>query len=187
MFSNWLSGESISPIFPVVLLLLACVFDFASTYVESSTNLKWEEVASAELLSVVLIVLWAGIWAVAGRVLRHQHHFGLQIIVTVAIFVFAGLVGRLAEYIAYPFHNPSVDELMGWLVFFVAFSLLLRLNLMVATSVHRPGLVSSVSTGLVVAVTYGFYMFEKTEEIQYEPPTRTPTCRGLGRCRSIGW
>lgn len=169
VLSNWLSGESINPILPVAMLLLACLIDFTLSYFEASTSLKWEEVASDELFAAVVIVLWAGIWAITGRIVRHQHHFGLQILATVAIFVFAGLLAMLAEYIAYPFHSPSVDELTGWLVFFAILSLLLRFNLMIATSIHQPGLVASVMAGLLVSVIYGFYIFGNTGEFQYKP------------------
>jgi len=169
MRSNWRSDKPISPFLPVILLLLACLFDSALTYFESSTNLKWEELAAAELMSAVLIVIWAGIWAIAGRIVRHQHQYGRQIIATLAAFVFGGVLAILSEYIVQPFHSASVEELTGWIVFFVTFSLLLCLNLTIATNIYRPGLVSSMFAGLVIAVTYGLFVFLETETYLYEP------------------
>ena len=169
VLSSWLSRESINPILPIVILLLVCLFDFTLAYFEGSTTLTWEELASGELLSVVLIVVWAGVWAISGRIVRHQYHFRLQVIATSAVFLFASLVGVLAEYLAYPFHRPSADELIGWAVFFVTLSLLLHLNLVVATNIQRTVLTSSVLAGLVTVVAYGFYLFKEPEELQYKP------------------
>lgn len=188
VLSNWLSRESISPIFPIVVLLLVCLFDFTLAYVEGSTALKWEELASGELLSAVLIVLWAGVWAVSGRIVRHQYHFGLQVIATATLFFLATLVGIFAEYLAYPFHSPSVDEAIGWIVFFVTLSLLLHLNLIVATNVQKTTLASSVLAGLVTVVVYGFYFFEESEVLQYKPVYSTelkPPILGFHRGSSL--
>ena len=94
MRSNWLAGKPVNPFLPVILLILACLFDFATTYFESSTSLKWEEVAVGELMAALLIVLWAGIWAIAGRIIRHQHQFGRQIIATLLIVTGCVSLGR---------------------------------------------------------------------------------------------
>lgn len=169
VLSSSLSRESINPLLPIVVLLLACLFDAVLTYFEGSTTLQWEELFSGELLAAVLIVIWAGVWAIAGRIVRHQYHLGLQIIATAAVFLFSSLLGFFAEYVAYPFHSPFVDEVIGWVIFFAILALLLRLNLTVATNIQRTALASFVLAGLVVVVLYGFYFFDDPEEVQYVP------------------
>ena len=169
VLSNWLSPDRINPILPIVVLFLACLFDFAFSYFEGSTTLTWEALVSGQLLAAVLIVIWAGSWAVSGRIVRHQYHFGLQIVATAAVFFFASVLDIFVEYVAYPFHSPTVDEVVGWIFFFGILALLLRLNLIVATNIQRSALASSVLAGLVTAVVYGFYFFDDTQEVQYVP------------------
>jgi pSer/pThr/pTyr-binding forkhead associated (FHA) protein len=169
VLSNWLSPDTINPILPIVVLFLACLFDFAFSYFEGSTTLNWEALVSGELLAAVLIIIWAGIWSVSGRIVRHQYHFGLQIIATAAVFLFASILGTAVEYVAYPFHSAAVDESVGWIFFFVILALLLHLNLIVATNIQRAALASSVFAGLVSAVVYGFYFFDDPLDVQSVP------------------
>lgn len=168
VLSNWLSGEPVNPLLPIAVLALGFLFEFCLTYFEGSTSLKWKETASDVLMSVVVVLGWAGIWAIAGRIIRHQHHLGLQIIATiVVVMVFANAAMLLTVYIAYPFQSVMVENVLNWGLAFVTLALLLRCNLLVASNLHRTGLVASVIAALVVGVLYGFYHFNQSDQLRF--------------------
>lgn len=182
ILSNWLSGQAINPLWPIAILLLSCLISFALEYVEGSTTLEWKEGAYEGLLAAVMIVLWAGIWAIAGRVFRHQHHLGLQIIATALILLLAGMVTIVADFIVYPFHSVMFEESVAWVLFFAIASSLLYCNLVVAANIQRPAWVSSIAVGLLLAVIYGFNVFSESEDFVAQPvysTTLTPPVLGV--------
>jgi pSer/pThr/pTyr-binding forkhead associated (FHA) protein len=167
--SNWLFRESVSPVMAMLVLLAVCLIDFALDYQEASTTLKWEEQASNQLLGAIVILVWAGIWAVAGRILRHHANFSLQVMVTAVISLLSSLFILLGEYLAYPFHSVVVDEVMGWLLVFLILALLFRFNLLVATNIRNTTLAAASMAGLIVCASYAFVLFDKAEEFNAQP------------------
>jgi hypothetical protein len=151
------------------VLLAVCLIDFALDYQEASTTLKWEEHASNQLLGAIVILVWAGIWAVAGRILRHHANFSLQVMVTAVISLLSSLFILLGEYLAYPFHSVVVDEVMGWLLVFLILALLFRFNLLVATNIRNTTLAAASMAGLIVCASYAFVLFDKAEEFNAQP------------------
>ena len=169
VLSNWLTLENTGPILPIVILLGVCLIDLVLLFFESSTDLKWEVSAYDILVSGLIIVVWSGIWALTGRVLRHQHHFGLQLIATSTVSLFATLVSFAAAQFAYPFHSVNVSELFDWAVFFVVLAVLFRINLLIATNIRNTLLGAIVMAALVVVVSYAFTIFGEEDVIQFQP------------------
>lgn len=125
------------------------------SYFEAYIDFIRELVAVAELSFAIFIAIWAGIWAVTGRIICHQHQFGLQVAVTAAVSVFASIIDLFSGYLVNPLQSASIEVAMSWLVFFISFALLLRFNLAIATNLNRLGLASSKLAGLVIAAFYG--------------------------------
>jgi hypothetical protein len=169
VLSNWLAHDAKSIYIPIVFLLVVCLFDLVLGYFEGSTDLQWEDVAYGELFASVLIVLWAGLWALAGRLFRHQQHFGLQLGATATAFLLASLLGVLSGYLAYSFHSTVVDEVIGWISLFVVLTVLFRLNLIIATNIRDTLVVSVVLGAMVTFVIYGFVLLAEPDEFQNEP------------------
>ncbi len=169
VLSNWLTLENTGPILPLLVLLGVCLIDLVLLHFEGSTDLKWEVSAYRILLSGVIIVVWAGIWALAGRILRHQHHFGLQLIATAAVSLFATLLSFTAIYLAYPLHSVNVSEAFDWAVFFVILVVLVRVNLLIATNVRDTLLRATTIAVLVIVVSYAFTIFGEEDVIQFQP------------------
>ena len=166
---NLLSGKPSNPFIPVVVLLLAALLDYCVVFFEKSTNLKWEDPAMAVLTSALFTVVWAGIWAVTGRIARHQHQFGTQVIVTALVSIFSTLLMTATDYLVYPFHSAAAQEIAGWLVAFITLALLLRFNLMIATNLQRPAGVAALVAGLTIAVVFGLSYLGKNEFDRFEP------------------
>lgn len=169
VFQNWLSGKSSPAFMPLAVLLLAGLVDFCIGFFEVSTDLKWQEPTMAVLVSTLFVLTWSGIWAVAGRIARHQHQFGTQVIGTSVIGIFSTVLMSVAVYLAYPFHSASIQEVVGWLVAFITIALLLRFNLMIATNVQRPAAVACMVTGLMMASFFSLTYLGKTKTFEYKP------------------
>lgn len=172
VLAHWLARDALSPFIPVAVLVLLALVDLALTWFEGSTTLSWAEPAYGQLIAVVIVVVWAGLWAVAGRILRHQLHFGLQLIATACMMLLASVLVLGAEYLSYPFHDAGVSEAFSWAALFILLALLFHLNLVIATNLLRVRATAIALSALVVAVFYGFSIFGESEE---EEPLLLPT------------
>jgi pSer/pThr/pTyr-binding forkhead associated (FHA) protein len=167
--SNWLFREQVSPVVAILVLLAVSLIDFALDFLEASTTLKWEEQASNQLLVAIVILVWAGIWAIAGRILRHHANFSLQVLVTALISLSGSLFILMAEYLAYPFHSVVVDQVVGWLLVFLILALLFRFNFLIATNIRNTTLAAASLAGLIVSASYAFVLFDESEEFSRQP------------------
>ncbi|MDC0361675.1 FHA domain-containing protein [Halioglobus sp.] len=167
--SNWLAMESSSFILPVIVLLGFCTLDLVLSYFEGSTTLEWEEYAYGILFSSVVIVSWAGIWAITGSIVRQQQHFGLQLIVASIISLLATILSFIAAYLAYPFHSTTVTEIFEWGFLFIILVALFQLNLLIATNIRNTLAVAFTLTALVSGVAFAFLYFGEEDDAFYLP------------------
>lgn len=172
VLAHWLARDTLSPFVPIAALALLALLDLVLTWVEGSTTLSWTELAYGQLLAVVIVTVWAGLWAVAGRIVRHQHHFGLQLMAASCIMLLTSVLVLGAEYLAYPFHDAGISEAFGWGAAFVLLAVLFHLNLVIATNLLRARAAALALSALLVAVLYGFSVFGESEE---EEPLLLPT------------
>lgn len=169
LLSNWLTRDSRSPLLAIFFLLAVCLIDFLLTYFEGSTDLNWQEDAGSELFAAVIIVLWAGVWALAGRIFRQQHHMGLQLLATTAAYLLAVVLSAFWIIAAGSIDSVVVGEYALYLLIFVVLVVLFQLNLLIATSIRRTLTVAVVLAALVVGVPYAFFTLADSEEFEYEP------------------
>lgn len=169
MVSNLRALENHGPFLPVLALLGVSLVDLVINYFYSSTNLKWLEPVYTVLFSALVCVVWAGLWAIAGRILRQQHHFGLQLIVVSGFSLLMTVLSLAANFVAFYTFNAAVEEFFSWAIYAAALLILFRLNFMIATNVQRPLLASFIATSLLLGVVYGIYYPWDDEEFEYAP------------------
>jgi Inner membrane component of T3SS, cytoplasmic domain len=169
MVSNLLALENTGPFLPLAVLIGVSLIDLVTNFFYSSTNLKWLEQVYAVLFSAVICVVWAGLWAIAGRILRQQHHFGLQLIVASGFSLLMTVLAIAANYVAFHAFDAGVEEFVSWLVYACMLLILFRLNFMIATNVQRPLLASFIATALLLGAVYGMYYPWDDEEFEYAP------------------
>lgn len=172
LLANWLGRDSGNPVTPVLFLVAAALLDLGLTWAESATDLKWGDLIYGQLWAVVIVLLWAGIWALVGRVARHQHHFGLQLITAACTMFLASVFALGAEYLAFPFHHPHVTEAFNWTATFLLLAALFHVNLMIATNLLHIRAVAATMSALVVVVLFGFFWFSESDDAAR---TLTPT------------
>lgn len=169
VLSSWVERYSGTFLTPILFLVGACLFDMALTYYEGSTDLIWEDYAYGALFLGVMILAWSGLWSLIGRIIRHQHQFGLHLMAGAASLLLISVLTVLGSYLVYSLHNLLVSELLDWLIAFIALAALIRLNLLLATHINNILAVAAVFSALTLAVTYGFTVFGESDEFQYEP------------------
>jgi hypothetical protein len=169
VMSNWLAGETRNRSLPFALLAAACLLDTLISYFEGSIDLKWSEIASGELILLVLILAWSSLWSLAGRILRHQPHFGLQVMATSLVALLAIVLTTGSAYVAYPFHSAKASEFLGWGILFVELALLFRLNLLIATNIRDTTMAACAFSALLLGVAYGFIQLTASDDYSFEP------------------
>ena len=153
--------------------LVAIVFVFACSvlhsYFGSSTTLKWSGYASEALVEVMLILLWAGLWALAGRLFRHQALFGAQLLATALIAVLYTFSAPLSEYFDYATSSLQTGLMLDMLLGTLLLALLLQLNLSFATNIRRPLLVGALLSIAVTATAESMNFFSSQDNYSFRP------------------
>ncbi|GAB5451348.1 MAG: hypothetical protein Hals2KO_16760 [Halioglobus sp.] len=163
VLANWLSGGSVGFLLPLAVLLFAAAVDLVVVYLLQSTDLKWGGLLSAAMLGIAIALGWAGLWALGGRIVRHQHHFGLQLIATASVLLLATFIELAATFLAWPFHNAQASELLEWLAYFAWVAILLHLNLLIATNLMRSGIAAALLSAIISGGLYAYYWFAESD------------------------
>ncbi|WP_163830673.1 FHA domain-containing protein [Spartinivicinus ruber] len=147
LLSGWLHHDNLGLTLPMLILLGVCLLDAGIDFLQVSASYEWKEYTFYSLISALIIVVWAAIWSIAGRLLRHEHHFSSQLLITsVAAGVYT-LLEPIDRYAEYATNSMLVSEIFGIFFILVVLVGLLKFNLMFATNIIR-----STTTALVVSV-----------------------------------
>lgn len=148
--SRWLERPVLGLLIPVLVLILVCLLDGAMDYSQVALDHEWQPYLYSALVAGIMMLIWAGIWAFVGRLVRHQSYFGMQLLGTALVFGGLVLAYPLVGYIEYASSSQQLGGWLGYILAFVVFAALIRVNLSLATQVKRPAWVASfVSAGIV--------------------------------------
>jgi hypothetical protein len=138
-----------------VPFLLQIVFLLASLFLLEYNRfydaLEWKEFLPKLLVAPTLALFWASIWAVAGRLLRHEPRFIPQCVIAVFYVTVIEWLSPMLENLAY--NRGDIGELktISYLLHGVFFYILLTMNLRLAT--HMAGWVRRLTaSGIAVGV-----------------------------------
>ncbi len=168
LVTNWLVDGHWRTILPAIMLFLVGLAVAFSEYLQTSTMIKWQDLASEALLGVFLTVCWAAIWSIVGRVLRHQPQFYVQLSVTAGVYLLAIIGEHVFEPLEYMSNSALIGDVISWLFTLFIITLLLKLNLSIATNLHKSTSVAFFVACFSFAFFFGIYELEK-EEFEWEP------------------
>lgn len=155
-----------------LLLALTAAAALYLDYLDTFEAPDWGELASGSLLLVLVITGWAGLWAVAGRVLRNQPQFSSQLFVSALVTLLTMVLTLAAGYVAYAIGFDRAVHALDWLLGALLSFALVYANLRLATSLRRPALGAASMVGLLVFLAYGFEWLGE-EEFSPQPQTET--------------
>ena len=163
LFSKWLySGRSALAVAFLTMLGVA-ILDGGMDYFEYAQNEEWKTYLATVLSTASIILVWAGSWALIGRVTRHQAHFAVQLLVTALVAAAILLAIPVASYVDYFLSSATAGQLAGYILATFMLALLLRWNIYFATHPARPWL-SACSISVMCLVTYfGMSLLERPE------------------------
>lgn len=151
LLSSWLHQDRQGFVLPALALLAVVLLDAGSEYLLSATKLDWKPYAYGALISALVFLVWAGAWALLGRVLQQQHHFGAQLLVTVLVAAIGSVWLHVPEYLEFAISDALFTDVLSSAGFVVAFVILIKFNLFIATHIGNSTRVAM----LVVAVLAG--------------------------------
>jgi Inner membrane component of T3SS, cytoplasmic domain len=168
LLSSWFTPERVTPWHALGVLLAVSVFDVVTEFMQSSVDLEWKNYLYAGLFSTALLAAWAGLWAIAGRLLRHQPHFFVQLLVTTLVGLGCIFLFPIVDYLAFLTSSVAVNKVAYYVVGIAALTILLRLNLSFATNVRNTGLAALIFSCSVVGLGYAASRYME-EEFETEP------------------
>lgn len=166
--SGWLDklGRASGPI--LLAFLGVSLLDSVLSYFLHNINGDIEEHALDTLSAMALILAWAGAWAIVGRLLRHQPHFGLHLLTTclvVALAMFQAPIAMLSEFFT---DSESFTEVISALVGAALLAYMLRFNLHFATNIKHTSAIAVIFSVGLMGITW-LYTLDERDEFDYQP------------------
>jgi len=167
VLSSWLYRSSNSYILPFIFLLFVCSVDSLTSFFQESTDLKWKEYALNILLLGFCIIIWSGLWSLAGKLFRHQQHFNSQLISTSIACLTLSVLMPVTPYLEYLTNSLFIREIADYIVIFFSLAILFRLNLFFSTNIKNTLTVSTIFTGILLSFIYFTSDFLNDDEFNY--------------------
>lgn len=160
------------PVLAALLLAFTAAVALYLDYLDTFEVPDWGELTSGVAFLVLVITGWAGLWAVAGRVLRNQPQFASQLFVSALVTLLTMVLTLAAGYLAYAIGFDAAVHALDWLLGALLSFALVYANLRLATNLRRPAIAAASAVGMLVFLAYGFEWLGE-EEFSPHPLTQT--------------
>lgn len=168
LLTSWLESSRVGPLVAFGVLGLVCFLDVVTEFLQSAVDLEWKQYAYGGLFSAAVSILWAGAWAIAGRVLRHQPHFFAQLLVTSLVSVGLTVTYPWADYLEFFSSSVTVGRAASYVTALLALGVLLNLNLLFATNLRHTSRVAFAISCAIVGLVFAGERYSK-EDFEVEP------------------
>jgi len=156
-----------------VLAFMALVLTGASAlyvdYLDTFEELDWGELLSGPVFLLLLIVCWASLWAIVGRLLRNQPNFSSHLFVSALTMLLTMYCTLASAYIGYGTGLTQLANAADWLGSALLCFALLYFNLRFATNLRRPWIPAAATVLLLVLLIYGFEWIGEEDFMPYPP------------------
>ena len=166
--SSWVGPGRVGPLVAICALVGICVLDGFLDYLQFSVDLEWDKYAYGSLFAAAFVVVWAGVWSMAGRVLRHQPYFWTQLSATLLVYVGLTIIYPLVGFAEFATGSVNTGKVATYLVAFLGLFALLKLNLFFATNIRRTYGAAFVVSCMVIGLTFAGMRFAE-EDFKPEP------------------
>lgn len=175
--SAWSRAGKISPVIAFMALIIYALLESFAVFFQTSTDLEWRDPAYLTLFSAAMLFVWAGVWALAGRLLKHQSLFSVQLFLTSVVsgaFIF---ISPIAEYIDFNANDSLPGEIASYGIAFLFFAVLLKVNLTVATNLQHSSRAAILSSLFLFGIGFAvvrYYQGEFSQEQSYPMTIKPP-------------
>lgn len=137
-------------LFAIVLIML---LTFLTSYNGSVTGLDLNILGTEGISVLATIFIWAGFFALLGKLVIHQANYRLQVMVTALVFVLSTIFDFVPALIEYQFSSTLVGEITKYLVSVCILTLLFKLNLYFSTHMMKSTLIAALISISLVGVS----------------------------------
>lgn len=167
LFSSWLYQKRLGPLLPFLALLFAGFLSAFIDYMGLSKSVEYRPIISEMIVFIFFVSLWAAVWALVGRLLRHQLHFYENLLFTAVIVSIYVVVEPLGEYVEYLTGSLIFSSLFSSFVFLAFLTLLLKFNLSLSSHLKSSGIVAFCASFTLLLFTYSVSEFNQEEFSTY--------------------
>ncbi|MCP3688713.1 MAG: FHA domain-containing protein [Gammaproteobacteria bacterium] len=176
LLSRWLHHHSTGFMVPLLAMVICNLMDFSMDHLLGAIReVEWKSSVVSLLWLNLILLVWAGAWAITGKLIRHQYHFGQQIIITAGGLIGIIFVIPVFDYIAFVSNSTILSILAAVLVMLMLVAWLVKFNMYFATTGRHATvvgmLVSIVLVGGVTTVDFlskdDFHAYAQTENALY--------------------
>jgi hypothetical protein len=171
------------PALSILSLLLAFAMITADRFFDTVTETKLLSILAGALPFLFFPLLWAGLWALAGFIVKRRGDFSMQLIVASCALILFFLLATLAEWADYRTSSIQISELMRYGGMGLLSMLLLIANLRLATGIadfRRAIIALSIGGGIIAVIAVSNHAQKEGYDITPEysstlkPPSLLP-------------
>jgi len=167
LFSSWLYQNKFGALLPVLAVILASFLSAFHDYLDISESIEYRQFISEALVFVFFISLWAALWALVGRLLRHQLHFFANLLFTAIMVSFYIVLTPVGEYVEYLSDNLALSAAYNAVIFLVFLTVLLKFNLSISSHLKNSGVVAFLTSLTLLLFSYGVSEFKEDKFSAY--------------------
>jgi hypothetical protein len=173
LFSSWLYNNRLGSFLPIAVVLVASFLSAFYDYLDLSKAIEYRTFIFQALLIVLYIFLWASLWALVGRLLRHQLHFYANLLFTAIAFSVYVVVAPLGEYLEYLTGSLALVSFYDTVIFLAFLTILLRFNLSLSSHLKNSGVVAFCVSMAFLLYSYGVSEYSDNDFSAYAEYTNT--------------
>lgn len=136
------------------LMALLMVLSYVAAHLMTIENQTIQMLLSASIMSSTIILVWAGFWALLGRLLSHRVYFTVHISICCLWILMHDVLERANDYLWFYFNNQLMHLVFNYFIYAGLFILTLMLSLNYATNMSKKSrLVFSMLFTLIIVIS----------------------------------
>ncbi|MGE0269524.1 MAG: FHA domain-containing protein [Candidatus Omnitrophota bacterium] len=169
------------------LLVVLMVVSYIEAHLLTVENETIQKLLSAPIMSSTIILIWAGFWALLGRLLCHRINFTVHISICCLWILIHDIFERANDYLCFYLNNQLLHLIINYIIYTGMFIIALSFSLIYATNMTKKSrivfsavftlimLISITGMRLSVSDDYAeYYLTDLPYDATLKPPVFGP-------------
>lgn len=169
------------------LLIILMVISYIEAHLMTVEDETVQKLLSAPIMSSTIILIWAGFWALLGRLLCHRINFTVHISICCLWILIHDVLERANDYLCFYLNNQLLHLMINYVIYTGMFIIALFFSLIYATNMTRKSrivfsvvftllmLISITGMRLSVSEDYAeYYLTDLPYDATLKPPVFGP-------------
>ena len=185
-YTNRFYKKISQPVATLTILAVLLNVEFFDHYMTSYENMTLEKFISRAVMLLGMMIVWAGIWAFVGRLIKNSTHFCAQLSLNALFFIVSFFFINISIYLGYALNSQALEAVLILGFYGIFFTLLILGNLQLATNLPlRKQIISAISITAVIYAVVALAYFNNRNEFHPDPDhfgvLKPPFVRGVTR------